>query len=102
MQRQTETKRGEYLMAYASVTLGIGFAMLLFFSLAGILPILKIGAFPGWEIKMAHPQCPGAADGVPVICYSQLSGTINFLPGSRGLAIGRHAQHRVLQIFEKC
>ena len=43
MQPQIETKRGEYLMAHTSVTLGIGLLMLLFFSIAGILPALKFG-----------------------------------------------------------
>jgi hypothetical protein len=44
MQRLLDNKRHEYLMAHISVTLGVGLAMLLFFSLAGILPILKFGA----------------------------------------------------------
>jgi len=42
MQHQTDTKRGEYLMAHTSVTLCVGLAMLLFFSLASIVPILRI------------------------------------------------------------
>jgi hypothetical protein len=44
MQCQTDASRGEYLMLHISVTLGVGLAMLLFFSLAGILPGLKFGA----------------------------------------------------------
>lgn len=42
--RQPENKRCEYLVMHTSLTLCLGLAMLIFFSLAGILPVLKIGA----------------------------------------------------------
>lgn len=42
--KKPEDKRNAYLTAHLSVTLCLGFAMLIFFSIAGILPILKIGA----------------------------------------------------------
>jgi hypothetical protein len=41
--KQPEDKRNNYPAAHTSVTLCMGIAMLIFFLLAGILPILKIG-----------------------------------------------------------
>ncbi len=43
MKNQTADKRNEWLSFHTSLTLCIGLLVLLFFSLAGILPILKIG-----------------------------------------------------------
>ena len=45
--RQSDAKRSEGLIAHAAVSLLLGFALLLIFTLAGILPILKIGASVG-------------------------------------------------------
>ncbi len=42
--KQADSKRNEYLASHITVTLVLGLSMLLFFSLAGILPILKISA----------------------------------------------------------
>lgn len=36
--------RTEYLIAFTTITLVVGFAMLIFFTLGGILPFLSIGA----------------------------------------------------------
>jgi len=42
--RQSENKRNEWVTTHTSITLCIGLTMLLFFSTAAILPILKFGA----------------------------------------------------------
>jgi len=47
IQAQAETKRSEWLSLHLSLSLILGLAILLFFALAGILPILKIGALIG-------------------------------------------------------
>jgi uncharacterized membrane protein (Fun14 family) len=43
LSKQADSKLGQCLVAHTSVTLVIGLAMLVTFSLAAILPILKIG-----------------------------------------------------------
>jgi hypothetical protein len=43
LSKQADGKLGQCLVAHTSITLVIGFAMLVIFSLAAILPILKIG-----------------------------------------------------------
>lgn len=47
MGRQNDAKRIEGLIAHGAVSLLLGFALLFIFTLAGILPILKIGASIG-------------------------------------------------------
>jgi hypothetical protein len=36
-------QRGEYLLAFTSVTVSVGLLMLIFFALSGVLPYLLIG-----------------------------------------------------------
>lgn len=47
MQVQIESRRNDWLSLHTSLTLCLGLAVLLFFALAGILPVLKIGAMIG-------------------------------------------------------
>ncbi len=47
MQRQTGDKKLEWILLHTSISLCIGLGMFLFFLLAGILPILKIGSVIG-------------------------------------------------------
>ena len=42
--KQTDSRCYDYMLAHTSLTLVIGLAEFLFFLLAGILPLLKIGA----------------------------------------------------------
>jgi hypothetical protein len=44
MQNQTTDTRQEWISAHTSMTLCIGLITLVFFSLAAILPLLKIGS----------------------------------------------------------
>lgn len=44
LQHHAAEKRHEWLAAHTSTTLCLGLLLLLFFSLAGILPVLKIGS----------------------------------------------------------
>ena len=41
--KKTPADRNEYLLIFTVITILVGFAMLIFFGLAGILPYLKIG-----------------------------------------------------------
>lgn len=43
----TEAKRNEWISLHLSVSLSLGLVMLCFFTLAGLLPVLKIGASIG-------------------------------------------------------
>jgi hypothetical protein len=44
MRKQTTQRRNECLLTHTSVTVCIGLVLVLFFSLAGLLPILRIGS----------------------------------------------------------
>lgn len=44
LRKQNPADRNEHLLAFTLITLCVGFLMLLFFGLAGILPFLQIGA----------------------------------------------------------
>ena len=43
IRQKIPAERNEYLLIFTSITVCIGFSMLIFFGLAGILPYLKIG-----------------------------------------------------------
>ena len=47
LQSHAETKRSEWLLLHLSLSLLLGLSMFFFFTLAGILPFLKIGVLIG-------------------------------------------------------